>query len=204
MVLKFCQRVLKFWRINIRKFSANWHRPLVDCHVDDVITTFKHYPINILLFGLMITQVLTRCFYGPNWNGRRMMMFGSLHFWLAIINYNWFLTIWLVILFFERKKIVKQKWLKGWDNFNWKNSSSMKIQYGGDKSSSSCILLLIFFLLCILFWSSFVAFVNLWFHSRLSCIVLLYVCRYNQIDRHLKSKALQYIIFGELKGTCLL
>jgi hypothetical protein len=133
-----------------------------------------------------------------------MMMFGSLHFRLAIIIYDWFLTIWLVILFFERKKIVKQKWLKGWGNLNQRSSCSMKIQYGSDKSSRSYILLPIFFLLCILFWSLFVVFVNLWFHSRFSCIVLLYVCRYNQIDRHLKNKALQCIIFGELKGTCLL
>jgi hypothetical protein len=164
----------------------------------------KNYPINILLSSLMITQVLTHCFYGPNLNGRRMMMFGSLHFWLAVINYDWFLTISLVILFFERKKNFNKKLLKGWDNLNRRSSCSMKIQYGGDKSSRSYILLPIFFLLCILFWSSFVAFVNLWFQSRLSCIFLLYVCRYNKIDKHLKNKDLQCIIFGELKGTCRL
>lgn len=97
----------------------------------------------------MIIQVLIHCFYGPNLTGKKMMMFGSLHFWLAVINYDWFLTIWLVILFFERKKIVKQKWLKVWDNLNQRSSCSMKIQYGNDKSSRSYILLPIFFLFCI-------------------------------------------------------
>lgn len=72
----------------------------------------KNYPINILLSSLMITQVLIHCFCGPNLNGRKMFMFGSLHFWLVVINYDWFLTISLVILFFERKKNCQTKMAK--------------------------------------------------------------------------------------------
>jgi hypothetical protein len=97
----------------------------------------KNYPINILLSSLMITQFLIHCFYGPNLNGRKMIMFGSLHFWLAIINYDWFLRIWLVILFFERKKNLKKKRLKVWYNLNQTSFCSMKIQYGSDRSSRS-------------------------------------------------------------------
>jgi len=78
-----------------------------------------------------------------------MIMFGSLHFWLAIINYDWFLTIWLVILFFERKKNLKKKRLKVWDNLNQTSFCSMKIQYGSDRSSRSYILLPNFVLFCI-------------------------------------------------------
>lgn len=69
----------------------------------------KNYPVSILLS--MITQVLTHYFYDPNLNGGRMKMFGSWHFWLAVINYDWFFTIWLVILFFERKKFSNKN---GW------------------------------------------------------------------------------------------
>jgi hypothetical protein len=41
LVFKFCQKIPKFWKINIIIFLANWQRLLVDCPVDDVVATFK-------------------------------------------------------------------------------------------------------------------------------------------------------------------
>lgn len=41
VVFRLSQGVLKNWCIGITHYSVNWHRPFVDCLIDDVIFTFK-------------------------------------------------------------------------------------------------------------------------------------------------------------------
>jgi hypothetical protein len=54
----------------------DWLWPPVDSPIVNVISTFKEFACNILLFGLLITQIITLFSYVLKLNARDFMILG--------------------------------------------------------------------------------------------------------------------------------
>ncbi len=85
----------------------------------------KHWHVDVPLFGLMVNQSFTYSFYTLDLSGRTMMMCGSPHLPLVVINCDWLLTIYLKL---ERINHVKFFCLGGWDNLHGKSLYVTKVQ----------------------------------------------------------------------------